>query len=235
MFCVTLAEKSLSDIKTKIKNLIDITKLFEIRLDALSLEWVDEEFFQELQKIKDKYPELKLIYTFRSPREGGLKKVEFAKRKEILMKALYHSSAFLVDFEWNEFKEDEDLINQNEKYLEKMLFSYHLFDKGLELEEGKKLLEEMKEKKVKWAKIVSTPKELISALHHLELLDYAKKLGIKLISFGMGEKAKFTRILCLFFSSPFTYVASSKESAVAPGQIDIFTAKQLYNALKALF
>ena len=52
-------------------------------------------------------------------------------------------------------------------------------------------------------------------------------IKIKLIAFAMGEEAKFTRILCLYLGSPFTYVSLGK--AIAPGQFSLKEIKSLQN------
>ncbi len=226
MFCVSLIEKNIKDLEEKIRTLVSETDLFEIRADALSpLELSEEALIQLLS------PGRKIVFTFRSPLEGGFRKAGFGERRKWLLFALSQKEVFLVDFEWQEFK-DEPF---SEEELEKVLFSYHLFDRGLKKGEGEKLLQEMAEKKVRWAKLVSTPFEKKEALYHLELIEYAKELGIRLISFGMGEVAKFTRIFCLFFGAPYTYVAASPECGAAPGQIDIYTAKKIYQTLTELF
>jgi 3-dehydroquinate dehydratase-1 len=50
----------------------------------------------------------------------------------------------------------------------------------------------------------------------------------------MGKEGKLSRILCLFSGSPFTYVVLSREEAVAPGQLDIQSAMEIYNFIKQM-
>ncbi len=226
MFCVSLIEKNLRDLQNRFKELASFTDLFEIRLDALSPYELSEEGLRSFFKGGQK-----LVFTFRSPLEGGLRKVAKKEREKWLFWALSQKESFLVDFEWQEFKEYPFSPGE----LEKVLFSYHLFDRAFKPGEAEDILKEMSEKGVRWAKLISTPSAKEEALGHLELLQYASRLGIKLISFGMGEAGKFTRLLCLFFGSPYTYVAASADKKAAPGQVDITTAKKIYQNLKELF
>lgn len=92
----------------------------------------------------------------------------------------------------------------------------------------------MKKRGIKRAKIVCMCKTLEESFRLLNLIFKAKEMGIELISFGMGEKGRLSRILSLFCGSPFTYVIFSKKEMVAPGQFDIKSAKKIYNTLKEI-
>jgi len=228
VFCITIAENVLKAVKEKITLASKETGLFEIRVDALSPEQLTEEGLSSLLKEAPK-----LIFTFRSPLEGGLKDTPKSLREKWLTWAL-SQPFFLIDFEWQEFKE---LFKGAEPSLfEKVLFSYHNFSGTLNKAEFLKLLEEMAELGAKWVKLVPTPSTRAQAIELLELISLAKeKFGLNPVIFGMGEVAKFTRVLCLFFGSPYTYVVLKREETVAPGQLDIITAKRLYQSLKELF
>jgi len=57
----------------------------------------------------------------------------------------------------------------------------------------------------------------------LSLYNNASKLN--LIAFSMGEYGKMSRILCLFFGSPYTYVSLGKP--IAPGQFSLDEIKSI--------
>ena len=66
-------------------------------------------------------------------------------------------------------------------------------------------------------KIVTVAKNVSDVSKLLSL--YSIKSKDRLIAFSMGEQGKFSRILCLYLGSPFTYV--SLEKAIAPGQFSV--------------
>ena len=74
-------------------------------------------------------------------------------------------------------------------------------------------------------KIVSTAKSTYDSTRMLEL--YNNKGKNNLIAFAMGDVGKISRILCLYFGSPYTYVSLGK--AVAPGQFSIDEVKKIIN------
>ncbi|PMP93804.1 MAG: hypothetical protein C0169_07330 [Thermodesulfobacterium geofontis] len=224
MFCLTLAERNYKNLFEKIEKGSKYTDLFEIRADYL-----EELNFFELENIL-KLP-YKFIFTFRSYEEGGYKKISDKIKLEWILWAL-KENFYLVDIEWKFFK--KFFFQFKDLNFDKALISYHDF-KNSPLERYlMRLLLHMKERGVKKAKIVYMSKNLEDSLKLMNLIFKAKEKGIELISFGMGEKGKLSRILSLFCGSPFTYVVLSKDEAVAPGQFDIKSAIKVYNLLKEM-
>ncbi|PMP67076.1 MAG: hypothetical protein C0190_04015 [Thermodesulfobacterium geofontis] len=224
MFCLTLAERNCKNLFEKIEKGSKYTDLFEIRADYL-----EELNFFELENIL-KLP-YKFIFTFRSYEEGGYKKISDKIKLEWILWAL-KENFYLVDIEWKFFK--KFFFQFKDLNFDKALISYHDF-KNSPLERYlMRLLLHMKERGVKKAKIVYMSKNLEDSLKLMNLIFKAKEKGIELISFGMGEKGKLSRILSLFCGSPFTYVVLSKDEAVAPGQFDIKSAIKVYNLLKEM-
>lgn len=229
MFCITLAEKSLDKAYAKIKIFQDKTNLFELRIDALE-KISQEELENFLKKVGEK---IKLIFTLRSYKEGGFRKITQDVQKNWILWAI-KKPFYLVDVEWMLFKKYDNKIKEYFSEYDKILVSYHNFKKKPETKYLRKLLHEMKEKGIKKTKIVCLVKNEKEAEELLDLIEFGKNLGLEVISFGMGEKGKISRVVCLLKGSPFTYVCSDKNEAVAPGQLDYFSAKKLLeNLLKA--
>lgn len=222
MFCLTLAEKNFETLFKKIEKGAKYTDFFEIRAD--SLKELKNSYLEDLLKLPYKF-----LFTFRSYKEGGLAPFSDEFRLEWISWA-FKKNFYLVDIEWELFKKfSHKLKNLN---FERTLFSYHNFD-GLPSEDNLlKLILEMKKVGVKKAKIVCMCRTLEESFNLLKLIFFAKKEGIELIAFGMGEKGRLSRILSLFYGSPFTYVVLSKKEAVAPGQLDIRSAIKVYRAIK---
>ncbi len=224
MFCLTLAERSYKKLFEKIEKGAKYTELFEIRADYL-----DELKEKELEKL------LKLpygfLFTFRSYEEGGCKKVPDEVRLKWILWAL-EKGFYLVDIEWKLLKKYfSELKNLD---FTKVLVSYHNFKNTPSEKYLSQLLLQMKKKGIEKAKVVCMCEELKDSLRLLSLIFKAKEKEIELISFGMGEKGKLSRILSLFCGSPFTYVVFSRKEAVAPGQFDIKSAIKTYNFLKEI-
>jgi 3-dehydroquinate dehydratase-1 len=224
MFCLTLSEKDYKSLFKKIEDGSKYTDLFEIRADYLGE--IDPFELEKLLKLPYRF-----LFTFRSYEEGGYKKFADEYRLKWILWAL-EKNFYLVDIEWKFFK--KFFSEFQELKFERVLISYHNFKKLPSERFLLKLLSEMEEKGVKKAKIVCMSKNLEESFRLLNLIFKAKEKGIKLISFGMGEKGRLSRILSLFCGAPFTYVVLSKKETVAPGQLDIKSAVKLYNILKKI-
>lgn len=224
MFCITLAETSYKKLLAKIKRGAKYTDFFEIRADYL-----EELNTSDLKKILE-LP-YKFLFTLRSYEEGGYKKLSDEFRLKWISWAL-KQNFYLVDLEWRFFKKFS--LELKDLDLNRVLFSYHNFKKTPSENFLKKLILEMKKRKIKKAKIVCLCKNFEDFFKLLNLIFLAKKMGMELISFGMGEKGKLSRILSLFCGSPFTYVVLSRKEAIAPGQFDIKSAMRVYHNLKKI-
>ncbi len=224
MFCLTVAEKNYDKIFEKIKKGSQYTDFFELRIDYLE----KPEFSKVREILKLPY---KFLFTFRSKKEGGAKRVSEKTQLEWILWAL-EEKFHLVDIEWQLLKKYYKKLNITPYYYNKILVSYHNFHKTPSDKYLNNLLKEMYKKGVKRAKIVCICQVFQDSLRLLNLVSRAKEFGIELISFGMETQGKLSRILCLLAGSPFTYVVLTKEEAVAPGQLDIVTAKNTYFFLK---
>ncbi len=224
MFCLSLAEKDVISLKEKIKIASKEVSLIEIRADYLEN--------LEKDKLEDIFEEkVALLWTFRSPKEGGVKKISEKERLKWIKWAL-DKEFKLVDVEWYFFKKFKNEFQENSYFPNKFLISYHNFEKTPSFKFLKGLLKNFYQEGIKQAKIVTMVKSFYEALKLLELIYEAKEKNLSLIAFGMGERGILSRILCLFCGSPFTYVVLEKEKALVPGQLDLVSAKKLYEEIK---
>ncbi len=219
MFCLTVAEKNYDKIFEKIKKGSQYTDFFELRIDYLE----KPEFSKVREILKLPY---KFLFTFRSKKEGGAKRVSEKTQLEWILWAL-EEKFYLVDVEWRLFKKFSNVFLN--KSLNRILISYHNFKNVPADRYLRKLLKGMQKYGIKKAKIVCKCNNFKEVFRLLGLIIDAKELGIDLISFGMGEDRviKLSRILCLIIGSPFTYVCFPGKKGVAPGQIDILKAKNV--------
>ena len=128
-----------------------------------------------------------------------------------------------MDVEYNTISKDPKFKKALKISKTKILVSWHDFNKTSSLTDLKRRFKKMK-KISDYVKIVTMAKSINDASRILVLYNDIK---IKLIAFAMGEEAKFTRILCLYLGSPFTYVSLGK--AIAPGQFSLKEIKSLQN------
>lgn len=224
MFCIVIAESSWRQIFDRLQSESVHTDLFEIRLDFLD-EQIDERNLEKLFSLPHRF-----ICTYRDYREGGRRKVSPAERWRIL-ELCGRLGAFLIDFEWKALKEIKSPVRSSSLFPEKVLISYHNYEKTPSSGTLRKLLHALKSEGVKWAKVATFARDLAETLRVLSLIVEGKELGLEVIAFGMGDGAKLSRVLNLIVGSPFTYVFSGQGSPVAPGQLAVEEAKRLYEVL----
>lgn len=225
MFCLVLAENTLEKVYEELEKGKAYTDLFELRLDYL--ERIEKSALEEI--LSKPY---RFICTVRAKREGGKREIPPSERWKLL-EFCGEKGAYLIDVEWKSlfFGKTKILIKKSSLFPEKILFSYHNFERTPSLGALKRLLKKASSEGVRWFKITTLVETFSQALELLSLISYGESLGMKVIAFGMGEAGKLSRILCLFTGAPFTYVFPEKGIPLAPGQLDIATAKNLYEIL----
>lgn len=223
----SIDKKSLDEIK-KYRNRL---KLIEIRFDYIFEKLQNQDVFKLINSLEIPY-----IFTFRSNletnRKGDIKKIEDDIRIEWYYKAI-DKGASLIDFElssikiYDKFKELIDFAHKNNVGV---IISYHNFK---ETPESINLQEIIKEENdygadvLKFATYVNKMDDILE----LEKSTYiARKLYNKpIISMGMGELAKITRISLLFYGSDITFAFITENSA--PGQLSFEQAETILKNL----
>ncbi len=228
MFALVIGEKEVEEIFHKIKEFSSETDLFEIRFDFLK-EW-SEDIFKELESLPYRF-----IFTLRTHREGGVRKVSFEEYVSFLEKAL-ERKVFLVDVELEflpKIKEKAEGLFEKIKNSSKVILSYHNFGHTPLDPTLRKVLKKILKIAPAYGKIVCYSEKFEDSLRLLNLIIQAKEKGVKLVAFGMGEAGRLSRILSLFIGAPFVYVSPPAQGKIAPGILDIKTAKTLYKELSS--
>ena len=117
----------------------------------------------------------------------------------------------LLDVEYLTIKDNDDLadflINQHTP----ILISWHDFECTPPNNRLQDILGDMRIYS-NYAKIVTTARDMNDAFRVLDL--YEGIVGLKLISFAMGEAGVISRILCAIAgNAPFTYAAINRHTA----------------------
>ena len=207
--CVSIVEKNPKKLKPILKSALSKSEYAEVRLDFIK----PSEIPIVLENIKKLLS--RCVCTLRPKNEGG----EFTsseKERISILKLISEYNPFLLDVEFNTLKKDQKLRTYLKKSKTNVLVSWHDFKKTPCLTTLNLKLKEMK-KLSNFVKIVTNAKSISDTSRILSL--YNKSSKTKLIAFAMGDQAKFSRILCLYLGSPFTYVSLDKP--IAPGQFSL--------------
>ena len=198
MICISIAEPTLELIFKAIEN----EELAEIRLDLIDLSEKEiETLFSQ---------NIKLIATCRPGKYSD------NKRKTILKRSIEAGAAY-VDIELeatDDFK--TEIVTFAKKKNCKVIISYHNYDNTPPKGELEQVVDWCFECGADIAKIVCKVNHISDNARLLSLYEQDKEI----IAFGMGEKAKFTRIAAPFLGAPFTYASVSMGKETADGQID---------------
>ena len=213
MICVSIIEKKYEDI---IGILID-TNLAEIRLDLVELSE------KEIEKVFSQ-KNTPLIATCR---EG---KYSDKERLCILKKAII-AGADYVDIEIESLEEyKRDLITHAVRNNCKVIISYHNYDTTPETEELIQLINDCYDQGADIIKIACFCNTISDAARMLSLYSVDIK-DRSIVSIGMGEIGKITRVASVFLDSPFTYASTTKGKETASGQMEYETLKNVLNLI----
>ncbi|HCB70268.1 MAG TPA: type I 3-dehydroquinate dehydratase [Persephonella sp.] len=205
-------ESKLSQAKSKGIDLI------ELRIDMFSS--TQSDYVKDIsRKVKDSG--FGIIGTVRSVEEGGLKDLKDSERIELF--EAVSDYADIIDIELRSERLHEDLVKlcrDKEKFL---LVSYHDFEKTPSEDEIQEIIDRSSFGDIiKFAFMVKDVEDvgrILSVTH--------KNRDKKIVSIGMGDLGKITRVAGFFFGSLITYTYIGE--SVAPGQIEV---KELIKELK---
>ena len=201
--------------------------LMEWRLDVFFRRYALEETLNALGVLST-FPRHPVVSTNRPKAEGGMFEGAEELRLEILHKAI-DAGAEWIDLEdqvadgaFQGFRSRNALI----------LLSHHDFSATPNRLALKHLAETMARRSPHAIKIVTYAQAPEDNLRLLELIPFGRQeLGIDVLAFCMGPQGRWSRAVCLFLGSPWTYVQVPELSPSAEGQ---FTALEMRILLKEL-
>ena len=215
--CVSIGEKDPKKLNSILKKALSKSDYAEIRFDFLK----KSDIPIALENVKKNLS--RCVCTLRPKSEGGLFVGKEDERKSIL-RLIAEYNPFLLDVEFNTIQKDKKLALYLKKSKCKLLVSWHDFKKTPNESQLKTKFNKMR-KFSDVVKIVTVAKSVSDASCLLSL--YSIKSKNKTVAFCMGEQGRFSRILCLYLGSPFTYVSLGKP--IAPGQFSLDEIKSLQN------
>nr|MDO8081987.1 type I 3-dehydroquinate dehydratase [Candidatus Freyarchaeota archaeon] len=226
LVCVPVAVKNPEILLEKVKSAVrSAPDLIEIRVDYL--EDMNVDFSDIVSKIS-----VPLILTVRKRDEGGLFKFGEKKRVEILEKCVEAKPRF-IDLELNMSSSNLGRLLEIAKLNSVgVILSFHSFKNTPKREILVQKIYEAAQKGAELVKLVTFARDITDNLVILSLPQEARNLGIKIISFCMGERGIISRVLCPLFGSYLTYAAL--ETSTAPGQIDLEVMRKIYTLFFSL-
>ena len=210
MICVSVAERNLESCLSVIKN----DKLYEIRLDKIIL---NEEEIETIFRLP-----VMLIATCRL---GGFYSDEDCLNR---LKTAIQSGAKYVDIEYESSETfRNELIELAKKNNCSVIISYHNFQQTPDIKELNEITTNCFDFGADIAKIATMVNSDSDNAKILSLYSRPERI----ISFGMGDKGKITRIVSTLLGAEFCYVAVNSHKTIASGQLG---KEEMINILNAL-
>jgi len=165
------------------------------------------------------------VCTLRPKDQGG--RFGGSERERIaILKLISEYTPYLIDIEYTTLAKNKGLARYVRDTGTEILVSWHDFKRTPRHPELQKKLRQMR-RISRNVKIVTTARTLADPISVMSL--YREK-NVNLIAFTMGEIGRISRILCMQFGSPYTYVSLGKP--VAPGQFSLAEVKSMFRPQK---
>lgn len=210
MICISIADVTAAEALKIIEN----NELSEVRLDRISFGSGDiGRLFSTGRKT---------VATYRP-----LKDVSDDDRKKCLIEAV-NSGASFVDIEvenGDEFK--DDIIKAAKQKDCKTIVSFHDYVKTPVIGALEHIMSWCYECDSDYAKIACHVQSVEDCSRLLSLYSYGKPI----ISIGMGEMGRITRIAATLLGAPFTYASIDDTKKTAPGQFDAERLKAIIDMI----
>lgn len=222
--CLSISGNDINEIAEKLTKLDP--QLVEIRFDRVqNLHEVIDDAVELINKFSSKHD---LIVTVRSSIEGG-SFLNGEKARLRIISELIRAGPKYVDIEIRS-PIAKDVIKLAEENKVNVILSYHNFSETPNLKELRLIAERGFRLNSSIVKIVTMAR---SYNDNITMLRLVSETPGKVVGFCMGELGLPSRILAPFFGAPFTYV-SFNEEAMAPGQIDMFTVREIWKLMKLI-
>lgn len=226
--CLPITARNLTELKQQ------VLKINEKSPDLV--EW-RADFYQDhlveapLKLIREYMPNIPLIFTFRTDKEGGEKVITDKEYLLINEKAMMSGLIDVVDIELRQpFVIREPLIAKAKQQGIHTIISNHDFEKTPAKEEMINRLREAELIGASIAKIAVTPKNSKDILNLLSVTNKMKDvINIPLVTMSMGGLGLVSRLTGEIFGSSITF--GSIGTGSAPGQIDYETLSSLLDVI----
>lgn len=178
----------------------------------------------------------RVLVTNRRKDEGGGFSGTERERVELLKEAV----ALGVDYVDIEVRTEEALIKElsekigNHHGRVKWIVSHHDFSGTPSERSLRRRLDECSRTRADIVKVVTYANTVEDNLRVLGLIPYARRRGLEIIAFCMGEVGQISRVMAPLLGSYFSYVSLEKGAESASGQLTVEEIRQVFGILKAV-
>jgi 3-dehydroquinate dehydratase type I len=178
----------------------------------------------------------RVLVTNRRKDEGGGFSGTERERVELLKEAV----ALGVDYVDIEVRTEEALIKElsgkigNHHGRVKWIVSHHDFSGTPSERSLRRRLDACNRTGADIVKIVTYANTVDDNLRVLGLIPYARRRGLEIIAFCMGEVGQISRIMAPLLGSYSSYVSLEKGAESAPGQLTVEEIRQVFSILNAV-
>lgn len=219
----------------------------EIQMLELRVDYYEDEknaLFDLVNEVKEVIGTKELIVTLRSTDEGGEKNGDRFSYGELIIDLLNRTKADFVDVELEKIDEKlhKDLINlqisesskadvNTTKAFDRLILSFHDFDKTPSEKSIVDKLEQMNSYGVHYGKIACMPQKPDDVMSLLMATEKVKKLhpDFHLITMSMGKMGELSRIWGGLYGSEVSFCTLQKASA--PGQVEYSVMKEKFDKI----
>jgi 3-dehydroquinate dehydratase / shikimate dehydrogenase len=213
--CISVSASTADRMIEQIRIAESSADLVEVRLDHLEADECTAETIQRIFAVKSAVP---WIVTFRSPEQGGGRKLTFEQRMDFWKQPL---NAEYIDVE-------EDLIESVDLASHMAISSIH--DLNGVPRDIEKIYDHLGRSRADIIKIAYAATDITDTIPVWSLLERARNDSRAIIPIAMGDAGKLTRILGLAHGSFLTYASLNVGAETAAGQV---TAQDLINVYSA--
>ncbi|UCG20255.1 MAG: type I 3-dehydroquinate dehydratase [Deltaproteobacteria bacterium] len=192
------------------------------------LEWrLDVTRDPELETVLPQSP-LPIIATVRSVEQGGHFPGTRQEQLRLLIRAATSGSSYV---DW-EFRPEEPLPEELSVMRERVILSYHDFEKTPAEKELESLFDQMAASNTGVVKVVTLAQRIEDNISLLNLIKRGRNRGIEVVAFCLGPLGRISRLACLLMGGAFTYAALESGAEAAPGQLTLAEMRRLLELLK---
>ena len=222
--CVSVYGHTISDLETK----IILARKYNPAFIELRLDYLDDPRVEDIAGISKKVMGNE-IFTFRAANEGGVARVSEQKRKDIIQRFVSSSRPPYVDVEIPTLESSPDILEEVKDAGSRLIASSHNFRSIETPNRLKNLVRTASRLRPLFAiKIVRKARSFDDNRLILSLYNLVNEIApAKLIAFCAGPFGVLSRVSCVQYGSPFTYVSLPNEKT-APGQFEVGSMQALF-------
>lgn len=224
LHCLPIHAATMANLEQRLRTEAEDADVIEIRLDCIRDLRLAEIFFEK-DPIKKPF-----LFVNKAPCEGGLFLGSEEDRIKILEEMIERGAQYVDVAMHTDSKLIKRLVKRKGKGT-KLILSYHNFKETPTLATLKRLVRNAKKQDADLVKIATFVKKPGENVVLFELTIWAKNEKIPIITIGMGDGGRLSRIVCPLLGSKMYFAPLRKGDETAPGQLTKDELKMAWNAM----